>query len=255
MLAILFAALVSVIAWQRLQPREREPVYQGKPLSSWLRAYDALEQPQQVREAHEAVNQAGTNAIPTLLRLLRARDSALKVKLMALAQRQHFIKVEYTPATVWNWVAPFAFGESGAKAQNTVPELVEIANGDISPASKTGAIMALGCIGPSAKEAVPSLLRWATNANANVRSSSIVALSNIGAEPDRVVPVLINAVHDPNFRTSAVLALENFGPDAKSAVPALLELLAAHNSLLEDSVVAEALVKIDPEAAAKAGVK
>ncbi|MGO8928675.1 MAG: hypothetical protein ACLQU3_17540, partial [Limisphaerales bacterium] len=35
-LAVLLVMLVGVIAWQVLRLREREPVYQGKPLSVWL---------------------------------------------------------------------------------------------------------------------------------------------------------------------------------------------------------------------------
>ena len=192
-LAILFVALVSVIVWQMLQPGQREPVYHGKLLSSWVKDYAlAFRLPPNAAlnmlNVDEAVRQAGTNAIPTLLRMLRAKDSALKVKLMALAQRQHIINIEYTSAEKWNWAAPFAFGVLGARAQSAVPALIEIANRNISPASQCSAIMALGYIGPSAKEAVPSLLRWATNADAEVREISMVGLGEIGAEPDRVAP-------------------------------------------------------------------
>lgn len=252
-LAILFVALVSVIVWQMLQPGQREPVYHGKLLSSWVKDYAlAFRLPPNAAlnmlNVDEAVRQAGTNAIPTLLRMLRAKDSALKVKLMALAQRQHIINIEYTSAEKWNWAAPFAFGVLGARAQSAVPTLIEIANRNISPASQCSAIMALGYIGPSAKEAVPSLLRWATNADAEVREISMVGLGEIGAEPDRVASVLIHALHDPDFgvQGKAAWALGNFRPDAKLAVPALVEFL--NNDKADRQRAIEALGSFGPSA-------
>lgn len=132
--ALSFVALAGVIAWQVLHLRE--PVYQGKRLSSWLEAYKlhgvAGVETWQVRgeqqKADEAVRQAGTNALPTLLRTLWAKDSALKLKLMDLAGRQHFIKVKYTPAEELNYRACWAFGVLRAKARSAVPALIEIAN-------------------------------------------------------------------------------------------------------------------------------
>jgi hypothetical protein len=65
LLAVLLVAVVGGLAWQVTRPRE--PVYQGKPLSYWL-----------VRPARDpnfnALRALGTNAIPTLLQMLRAKD-------------------------------------------------------------------------------------------------------------------------------------------------------------------------------------
>ena len=161
MLAMVAAALVGVIAWQVAQPPD-EPVYKGKRLSAWL-------EPNSVtagQATEDAVRQAGTNAIPTLLRMLRAKESPMKINLMRLVQKQHIFKVHYSPAWELNSMGSFGFSVLGTNAQSAVPELIEIANRNISPHSQTCAIFSLGCIGPSAKAAVPSLLRWAvTNAN------------------------------------------------------------------------------------------
>ena len=51
------------------------------------------------------LQQIGTNAIPTLLRMLRARDSSFKLKLISLAQKQHFIKFDFVPAGQRNRLA------------------------------------------------------------------------------------------------------------------------------------------------------
>jgi hypothetical protein len=257
-LAVLLVVIAGVSAWQGL--REREPVYQGKRLSVWLKAYQisGFVGIEAREKANAAVRQAGTNAISTLLRMLRAKDWALKVKLMDLASRQHFIKIEYTPAQDWHLAPLYAFEVLGAEAQSAVPALIEIANQNISPESRYCALDALGYIGPPAKEAVYSLLRWSTNSDYEVRGQAFFALGKIGTEPDRVLPVLINALHDESgtVQTCAILALKDYGPNAKRAVPALVEFLNTHDDATSDrSYATNALKAIDPEAAAKAGVK
>jgi HEAT repeat protein len=262
-LAVLLVFLAGVITWQGL--RLREPVYQGKRLSSWLEAYRlhgvAGVETWQVRTeqqmADKAVRKAGTNALPTLLRMLRAKDSALKVELMELAQRQHVVRIKYTPAEELNYQASCAFGVLRAKGQCAVPALMEIADKNISHDSQWYAITALSFVGPPAKGVIPSLSGWATNADGRVRLYAVHALGEIRAEPDRVVPVLTNALRDPDsgVQTHAAMALGKFGPNAKLAVPALVEYLNARESRTDRSDVTDALRAIDPEAAAKAGVE
>jgi len=75
-LAVVLVALAGVIAWQAL--REREPVYQGKGLRVWLREYRLGLNTGASKVAADAVRHIGTNALPTLLEMLGAKDSKLK---------------------------------------------------------------------------------------------------------------------------------------------------------------------------------
>ena len=262
-LAILLVMLAGVIAWQVLCLRE--PIYQERRLGDWLAVYKmaglAGVETWQVRveqqKADEAVRHAGTNALPILLRMLRANDSALKVKCVELAKRQHFIGIKYTPAEELNYRACSGFGVLGAKAQSAVPALIEIANHNLSRASRWYAIEALVLVGPPAQEAIPLLSGWATNADGSVRSYAINALGRIRAEPERGLPVLINALNDPDvqIRTAALMALQGLGPNAKPALPVLVEFLSNAPSSIEWTCASNALKAIDPEAAAKAAVK
>jgi HEAT repeat protein len=185
--------------------------------------------------------------------MLQAKDSALKVGLLNLARRQHIIKIEYTSAPEWHHRARHGFEVLGAQAQGAVPALIDIANQNISRTSGLDAIDALGFIGPSAEQAVSPLLRWAANADSQTRCNAIFALGKIHADPDRVVPALTNTLQDSYAaaRIDALIALEHFGPDAKLAVPALVEFLKSDYTTRSSS----ALKAIDPEAAARAGVK
>jgi HEAT repeat protein len=187
--AVLAVALVGVIVWQAAQPGEREPVYEGKPLSAFLGECFRVAPADSgtgnflcVGEASQAVRQAGTNAIPVLLRLLRSRDSALKSKVLRLLARQQVVKVHDIPAEVWNELASCGFEALGANAQAAVPELIEIANQNISWESKSSAIESLGYVGPPAKQAVPCLLKWSTNQPSRVSASAKRALVRIDPE-------------------------------------------------------------------------
>jgi hypothetical protein len=133
-------------------------------------------------EAGEAIRRIGTNGIPTLLRLLRAKDSALKTKVMGLLARQHIIKVEYQPDHVWNSAASLGFQALGTNAASAVPALIQIASQNISRDSQRAAFLALRWVGPAAKQAVPYLLQWATDTNLVERTLAKDALGHIDPE-------------------------------------------------------------------------
>jgi HEAT repeat protein len=254
----LVIALLAVMAWLVVHPHETEPVYQGRRLSEWLQGYSGISigtnaNPAQAQqEAMAAVRAEGTNALPLLLKMLRAHDSNLKLRLIALARKQHVVAIPFTPATNLNLQAGLAFGALGPAAKETVPALTEIYAQQISTTSLTATSEALGFIGPPASQAVPALLRGTTNAEYTVRANAIWALGQIHAEPELVVPALVKSLRDPYVvvRQQTLSALIAYGPAAKLAVPALIAALNNRDPLV--TKIAEAtLVQIDPEAAAK----
>jgi HEAT repeat protein len=252
---VLIAAVVCGVVWQ--VSRARGPVYQGKRLSVWLKNYDPNPvTPFATRaEADEAVRQIGTNAIPMLLRLLQANDPPWKLKVFALLDKQRFIKINPFHASKLNWEAMSAFGALGPGAADAVPALIEIFERNISKQSRSAAAGALGAIGPAAKSAIPVLLKGMTNSDINLRANLLYALGRIRSAPELVVPVLCDSLKDKRSFVSvcAVQALGDFGAGAKPAIPALVKLLQDQNSDIRANAT-NALKKIDPEAAAKAGV-
>ena len=253
-LAVLLAAIGGLAVWAGLHARQKEPVVDGRPLMCWLDQNDGSLEAE--RKARRAVEKAGTNAVPALLGMLRQRDSLLKRRVMELAQSQRFIKVHYIPAESRNCEAWVAFTTLGARAEGAVPALMEIYDMNVSWWSQMYVVKSLGAIGPVAKMATSVLLRAATNRHFLVRGESLDAFVRIHAEPEVAVPALTRALNDPNYtvRFVACNSLSQFGDGAKQAVPALVPLLHDPNDQVRGAA-SRALLRVDPEAAAKAGVK
>lgn len=252
-------ALVIALVWFYASQATRQPVYRGKTLVFWLRTYAPSSKAQrnspEWKEADNAVRQIGTNGIPVLLQMLRARDSRLKLGLIALAQKQHFIKINFVPAEEVNVEASRAFIVLADTAKDAVPVLMRMYNENISTESQRAILDGLAWIGPSAKPAMSLLLGAVTNSDARIRANALWALGEIHAEPELCVPKLVGGLSDSNgwARVCAAHALGMFGADAQVAIAPLSELtnVGVHASgIVMDQVSLEAmsaLRKIRPQ--------
>ena len=132
-LALGLVAVLGLVIWLALP--QREPLYQGKPLSFWLRGFNLADnQPGKPSfdESVEAVRATRTNALPVLLRMLRARDSDLKHGLIRLAQKQRIIRIEYVAADTQRWAARQGLVSLGLYTRSAIPELAEISREEAS---------------------------------------------------------------------------------------------------------------------------
>jgi hypothetical protein len=262
LIATLLIVLLGGLAWWLLRPGE--PSYKGKTLSAWLEDYGPSQGPEEKYgtgyryspQTEEALRNIGTNAIPTLLLMVRAKDSPLKSKVMEFLGRHDWIKIKLSPASDKNRAACDAFRVLGAQAKTAVPELVRDYETNKSANSAWIYTYALGCIGPAATDAIPPLLRGLGVTNSARRLDIVVALGQIHGEPERVVPELEKLLGDPRMlmREFTVDALGFFGTNARSAVPDLTAMLNDRDLRIRNAAT-NALKQIDPEAAAKAGVK
>ena len=112
----------------------------------------------------------------------------------------------------------------------------------------------LGEFGPAAKPAIPALLKAVRGPDDAVRGPAMGALGMIRSEPDTIIPMLMDYLDDKDLNDEAATALGYFGSQAKVAVPKLIPLLKIPNKDLHHDVV-DALRKIDPAAAASAGIR
>jgi HEAT repeat protein len=258
-LALLLVVIAGVIAWQVL--REREPVYQGKTLDAWLQEYVAAEYQSPVTEetaatrgAATAIRRMGTNALPFLVQMVRAKDSPFKRFVTVVARNQSLIRVHLRTDKEIHNMAVVGFYVLGPIGRDAVPVLVELLN-DHDPDVRLSAAGCLGNIGPDATVAVPALLSFLNDTNRIVRFAITVDLGRIHMDAELVVPILITNLTKSNaILPTTINVLGKFGQQAKPASLALLQFLNDENEYVRVEAT-NALLQIDPEAAAKAGVK
>src|SRR5882762_7135488 len=127
----LLTAVLGFVSWLLLS-QPSEPVYQGKPLSYWCYQYEIDSSPDSESQlrAETAIRAIGTNAIPTLLRWLKAKDS--KLKLLQLASKQHSVNIRWKTAENRHYEALQGFFALGTAGKSAVPALIEIYSKDVA---------------------------------------------------------------------------------------------------------------------------
>jgi hypothetical protein len=255
-LTALYVILIVLATWAWWRSiTTHEPTYRGKRLSAWLEVLDpGKARPKGTQadlEAQEAIRHIGTNAIPQLLRLVRARDTPLKLWLISWGQKQHVVDFHFRLAYQRSAAGYLGFEALGPLGRPAVPGLVDILTNNPCAEARMIAAGSLGCIGPDARSAAPALFLATKDTNEFVRNNALCALNGILPDPELAIPVLIAGLDDPldMARENAANCLGRYGPRAKAAVPALVRTLSINRS------AGDALRRIDPDAATKAGIR
>src|SRR5438105_528559 len=276
---------------------QKEPVYNGQPLSHWL---EWLKDKDSLEHRHRAVL-----ALTTMQSADKATIAAL---IEGLGDEEDLVSTSV--ARILGQLGPHAKSavpalEEGLKSENVerrataahalwritrqhaaLEVLAEIAKDKKSaPTGRIWAALALGEIGPPARDAVPFLKKTLADDNeylrltaagalwniarkraaipvlvealksedANTRSAAAHQLSSVGADAREAVPALATALADAEFlvRVSAVLALASIGSEAGAAVPALIKALGDENQAVRGASIG-ALLRIGPGAKAAA---
>jgi len=265
---LLLAAGTTTVIVKHVYPSE--PEYQGKTLTYWLASLGRNQmqflnlRPESNQAAAEAFQDMGAKAVPFLYGELHSTD---------MARRKH---------------AADAARAIGPVAKKLMPDLlasaISTANSGHDPYAEVWSLAAMGpeSIGLltnmftnqnkwarqrtadafymtdyDAEPAVPALLQALDDADPSVRSQAAQALGHVHKQLAVVLPALLKSLKDPeaDVRLGTASALGLLGPDAESAFPALLEVWRNDPDRSVGPFAADSLKKIDPEAAAKAGVK
>ena len=186
----------------------------------------ALERPQSraldAEQAFTALGEQASNAVPTLVKLLR-QPGAPNISMRAYNALTH---------TGQSALYPLLSVLADSNAPNR-----ELAAGAIS--------LLQGLSKQSAEAAVQSLLPLLNHSNVFLSLNAVGALGNLATLPDQVVPALTSQLSnpEPSMRYSAALALSKFGTNAAAAIPALLA-WPTQPSLEVSAVMRDALLLI-----------
>lgn len=288
-LGILLMAVAGGLFWQ--DTRQREPVYKGKRLSVWMKDWRMGFDPALQSATREAVRAMGTNTIPYVRAELRRHDSPFKLKLINLARKETRIKfhirtaeeVHEDAAIICAFAGPSARGqligdwiqlvERGGTNELWNAQMAQAGGieGGFGPEAfaplmnalystnvlaRSFAVAYLRYVPSRAKAIVPALLGKLTDTDGGVRGTAALSLGAMGQEPKTVVPALLRGLDDPDviMRLYCLKGLAAFTNEAPSIVPSLLRALGDANHYVSGTAK-YVLKQIDPEAAAKAGVK
>lgn len=136
LIAFCVPTIACVLGWVLVVSGEREPVYQGRSLSSWMSAFPMnwteVSKPEKSAEqqlrAIEAITQMGTNTIPVFLRWLQARDGPMKEKLIVFIQGHPKIPYQPQSAAQKHQMAVRGLRILGPRAKPACESMVQIAN-------------------------------------------------------------------------------------------------------------------------------
>ena len=195
---------------------QRAPEHEGRGLGEWLDDFDKGASASYER-ATAAVDRMGTNTLPRLLSLLGSRDSAFDRAMNDMAESQSVMDMNWEMAFDRHWKALRGFQALGNDASPAIPELAARLERAENPEFISFALAGIGI------EALPSLQKCATNANAIVRKSSTAALGLLGITAEEAIPALIQRLQDVNaaVRQAAADSLGRIGKQAAKALPAL----------------------------------
>ena len=258
--------------------RPREPVYQGVPLSGWLKQLEHPQDWSQRERAEEAVWQIGTNAVPYLLEVLHQSDTPFKVRSISWLEKRTHMDLDRFLATDRQTAAAAAIQVLGPRFRPWLPELAAMAaNNDpnvsglplwllgltrckeaipiLTSAMTNGpanapavAAYSAGALGHYGRPAIPALIWMLDRTNIHMRLLAARALQNIGLEPQIAVPALTGklADTDPLVLTYVAGALAAFGTDAASSQSALSNTLQSPNLRLR-RIATNVLVRVKCE--------
>ena len=107
--------------------RSTEPSYHNKKLTAWLSHLDSLD-PDEWRQGAKAVRALGTDALPTLAKRLRAKDTLLKRNLIHLFNTYPIVTLD--PAKAHHESALEACRILGPAASPLIPEILPFLAGN-----------------------------------------------------------------------------------------------------------------------------
>jgi len=268
---------MAFVAWT-LTREKPEPIWNGRSLSAWTEDL-ATGSSKEIREtAEDAIRHIGPAAIPSLLQMLRSRDTVLHRVLVSITRelnrRQSTMVFGVTSATEKCDRAAMAFEALGPLAHSAIPDLKKLLVRQSDPQFVADSLAAIGpeavsaileCLPkvapekryflfsaaakwPSQHEAIQlALLRSINSSNQYERRCAAEFLGRFKQQPSTTVPVLIAALQDPELlvRLQALQSLAEFGTNASSAVGPV-RALAQNQSWFPPDQVSNVLMRIEP---------
>lgn len=276
-LALLVLSVVVLAVCLLMRPRE--PEYQGRTLTAWLDEYNRAGSWDKTETASAAIRAIGTNCLPFLLARIKHNPSEWVAKLVQVANKQPLLKLPFYGVNRYRSASIFALHALGPEAAPLCPDLLAL-----TKSSRTGwwanmSLLAIGtnsipfleiaCENTNQPGADPVLMiailrtmpspyfSWGWNKGLNGKPVMNLGYA-VGSEDVRAIAKMLEhpspAVRRASADALSRYASASYSEDLKFAVPLLIKACTDTNQAVRISA-ATTLKSINPEAAAKAGIK
>ena len=191
-LILLAVILLGCVALLFIGPTE--PSYHGKTLTKWLAQAEASNTWDE--ESAQAIRQIGTNAIPTLLRLVAAHDGSIKSKWANLLNHQKLFHIHLPTASEKRSFAQHGFAVLGTNAAPAIPGLLRLIK-DSDTSVRWDALQCLLDVSPKNDVLKSALLELSKHSDAaHSLAAAILLQQYFPADGSR--PGLINTSTSPH---------------------------------------------------------
>lgn len=255
----LLVILVLLLAGVGLMIFQKEPVYEGRPISEWIMQLtggvggtaSAVASPVLPKLVQQ---QPGPEAVPYLRKTLRRGTTPLDRVYLAIFPKLPARISKKLPAPNPPRDAQLRYRSAlilyymGPAAQGAIPVLIRALHDEDVQVRRVAASV-LGNLNSAAAKAAPGLMRLLGDQTVEVRRAALKALRAVDPDQTEVIFKCAEMLKDPDdgVRTDAAQMLKDFGPAAKVAVRALIKALEDKNADVF-RFAAQSLGKIGPDA-------
>lgn len=228
LIALLVLAGLAIGLVVRHQITQRRASFQGKHVRDWAAQLYATYEPSGTNAAATAFRAMGSDAVPALRSLINLRDPLYEKALLKYsryvptkARVYLYQKLKPGRAIEYRLGAIRALGVLGPTAIDALPEMLA-ALGDVDGRVRWLTAQTISRLGP---DAIQALIPLTTNADANLRHTTVYALGEAQTNALPAVPALVRCTMDTSesVRASALYSLSRVG---RAALPAALEIAA-----------------------------
>jgi hypothetical protein len=235
-MALFFAAAIGWILWSGLSARE--PTCQGKSLTEWLEEYNLAGAMNRTGPASDAIRAMGDRSLPFLLTYLKKKDSPTKLKLFSIAEKLPFVRIPPPRLTPYRSPALLALRTLGPTAKPAIPELLKMFE---SPVTAREGALGLFSVGP---ESIPAFEQACENTNRSVRVEAASFLA--------ILPASYNGDQEYycvwyNFRPQSRPQAYVAKPPSSTDAAGLCSLVRNHHSAIVRRAGVEALADMRPQ--------